>query len=118
MGEVSDEAQRVRDETTRRRGEELQCSKMFHELSERACNIVASFSVEGAENPLETDDANYIDFLTRLVERLEVSFARWDEIRNAQCRDFPRHASTPIFSNLLCIDGDLDFNRVLSLIHE
>lgn len=60
---------------------------MFQELAERARRVVAAFSVERVQNPLETDDASYLAFFTRLVERLEVGSAQWNEIRNAECRD-------------------------------
>lgn len=77
VSEVSDEARRVRDKSAWRRREQLQCSKMFRELNERACSAVATFSVEGVEYPLEIDDTSYLAFFTRLVERLEVTSAWW-----------------------------------------
>src|SRR3989337_3064470 len=91
---------------------------MFRELMGRTRSTVPACSVERVEDPLETDDASYLAFFTRLVERLEASSTRWDEIRDAECRDLLRQASTRVFSNLLCIDGSFNFDQVLSPVPE
>ena len=87
--------------------------KMFRALAARACSAASRLGVgrrglSGAES-----DAAYLDFFTRLIEELEESAKRMDDLVAEEFRELIDAAITRVFSNLARINPSLDFEEVL-----
>jgi hypothetical protein len=114
VGGVSDVVEKAKDEAARARGRQHERVKMFRALTQRAHAALSIFSSERLEDPLEDDDAGYLNFFTKLVKRLEDGAARMDDIIVAECRDLLSYAAMRVFSNLFRADTNFDFDRVMS----
>lgn len=115
VGSVSDvvEKAKAKDEAARARGRQHERAKMYHALSIRARGALATICQERLGGPLEDNDASYLDFFTKLVEKLESGAKRVNGIIEDECRELLGQAATRIFSNLLRADANFDFNRVM-----
>jgi hypothetical protein len=113
VGGVSDVVEKAKDEVARARGRQPECVKMFCALAQHARAALSIFSSERLEDPLEDDDAGYLNFFTKLMKRLEDGAARMDDIIMAECRNLLSQATTRVFSNLFRIDADFDIGRVM-----
>jgi hypothetical protein len=118
VGGVSNVVEQARLEVDRARGRQHERAKMFCSLQLRAHGALATIRKERLEGPRETHDVNYIDFFTKLVERLEAGAKRVNGIIEDECRDLLFQVATRIFSHLLHADPNFDFDRVIAPIPE
>lgn len=89
-------------------------NKMFRTLMQRARMTIARITDEKTMEPLDDNNASYLDFFTRLMGKLEEGAKKADELVEEECRDLLTTAMMCLFSNLLQGDGDFDFNKVVS----
>ncbi|KAE8814775.1 hypothetical protein D1007_07772 [Hordeum vulgare] len=59
--------------------------------------------------PLVPNDVGYLDFFTKVVERLEADARQVGALIEEEIHDFLSRALTCVFSNLLCVDPRFDF---------
>ena len=118
VGGVAAVVEQARDEAARARGRQLPRSKMFRALELRARRALGSISKEDVSSPLETHDGSYLDFFSKLVERLEVGAKKVGGIIEEESRDLLTQAATRIFSHLLNADPNFDFGKVIAPVPE
>ena len=80
---------------------------------ERAHCAICSIYREGLETPLMPRDADYAEYSSKLVERLEDGAQKVDSILEEECCDLFSLAATYVFSHLLHGDPNFDFDEVL-----
>jgi hypothetical protein len=118
VSDVSTIVEQARLEADRVWGRQHERAKMFRSLELRAHGALATICKERLEGPHETHDASYLDFFTKLVERLEAGAKRVNGIIEDECRDLLFQAATRIFSHLLRTDPNFDFDRVIAPVPE
>lgn len=72
---------------TEERARELERSRMFFSLRTRANAAIRSLGTKGPSDPLETNDAGYLVFFTRLVDELEKAAKELDKMLDEGCQD-------------------------------
>ncbi|KAE8776012.1 hypothetical protein D1007_51428 [Hordeum vulgare] len=63
-------------------------------------------------------DVNYLDFFTKVVERLEAGAKQVGVLNEEESRDLLTHALTRVFGNRLRADPHIDFKATMALILE
>lgn len=114
VGNITSLAERTADEANRARGLQHTCSDMFLDLERRACRALDRVCKESVSGLLMPDDAGYRAFFTRIVERLEEGAERVGELVKEESRNLLARASTRVFSHLLRLDPDFDFDAMIA----
>ncbi|KAE8816084.1 hypothetical protein D1007_06406 [Hordeum vulgare] len=73
---------------------------------------------ESVSSPLIPDDAAYLIFFCRVVERLEGGAEKAVALVEEKSRDLLGQAASDVFSHLLHLGPDFDFAVVLGLVRE
>ncbi|XP_020165789.1 uncharacterized protein [Aegilops tauschii subsp. strangulata] len=113
VANVASLVERATDEANRARGMQHTQSVLFQDLEHRANCALRSICKESVSSPLMPDDAGYLAFFTRVVERLEGSAEKVRQLVDEESRDLLARASTRVFSHLLRSDPDFDFQAVI-----
>ncbi|KAE8816597.1 hypothetical protein D1007_05939 [Hordeum vulgare] len=87
-------------------------------LERRASRTLSDICGESASGPLVPDDAGYLGFFLRIMERLEVGSAKALTLAEEKSRDLLRQAASDVFSHILRLDPDFDFAEVLDSVPE
>lgn len=87
-------------------------------LELRARGALRSIYRERLETPLVPRDADYAEFSSKFVERLQDGARKVDGILEEECRDLFSLAATCVFSHLLHGDPNFDFGKVIGLVPE
>ncbi|KAE8779918.1 hypothetical protein D1007_47029 [Hordeum vulgare] len=111
VGESSEEAVRAR-------GLQLERSRMFQSLERTASYALSDICGESVSSPLFPDDARYLGFFLRIMERLDASAAKALALVEVKSRDLLSQAASDVFSHLLCLDPDFYFSAVLDPLLE
>ncbi|KAE8779750.1 hypothetical protein D1007_47177 [Hordeum vulgare] len=82
---------------------------MFQSLERRDQCTLGFSCKEGVSSLLMPNDAGYLDFFTRVVERLEVSAKKVGKIIEKECCHLLAQALTQVFSHLLHANPHFDF---------
>ena len=111
-----DKAQEARrEEMTLKR----EWSKMFREVAVHAMAATGRLGVSGLSHPPSHDDeASFLDFFAKLVEKLEEAVTKMDELVDAECLELLELARRRIFSNLLHANPDFQAETVLKEVEE
>ncbi|KAE8816391.1 hypothetical protein D1007_05993 [Hordeum vulgare] len=106
------------DEAREARGLQLQHSKMFQGLDRRARRALGFICTGSVPRPLVPDEAGYLDFFTKVMERLEAGAQQvWPQIKEESC-DLLSQVLTRVFSNLFHIDPHFDFEVTMASVLE
>ncbi|KAE8773137.1 hypothetical protein D1007_54759 [Hordeum vulgare] len=111
VGEASEEAARACNL-------QLERSRMFRSLEQRAPHALSDTGGEGVSGPLIPDDSGYLGFFYRVVEHFETSAEKALALAEEKSRDLLGQAALDVFSHLLRLDPDFDFASVLDLVRE
>ncbi|XP_073364587.1 uncharacterized protein [Aegilops tauschii subsp. strangulata] len=111
--DVASLVERATDEVNRARGLQHTRSVMFHDLESQANCALCSICKKSVSNPLVANDAGYLAFFTRVVERLEGSVEKVRKLIDEESRDLLARTSTRVFRHLLRSDTDFDFEAVI-----
>ena len=87
VGGVSDVVEKAREDAVQALGRQHERAKMFRALMQRARAAISCFTDETVAEPLEGNDAGYLDFFTKLVAKLEEGASTVDERVEGECRD-------------------------------
>lgn len=68
-------------------GQQHARNKMFPTLMQRACTAVARFTNEKTLEPLDENNTSYLEFYTKLVEKMEEEAAKVNETLEEESRD-------------------------------
>ena len=74
---------------------------MFQDLEHRANQALSNLCDESVASPLVANDAGYLGFFTRIVERLEGGAASARQLVEEKSRDLLARAVSRIFNHLL-----------------
>lgn len=88
-------------------------SEMFQDIERRARRALNCVYTESISNPLLPDDADYLAFFTRIVERFEGGVESVRTLVEEEGRDLLARASMHVFIHLLRSDPDFDFEAVI-----
>ncbi|KAE8792078.1 hypothetical protein D1007_33402 [Hordeum vulgare] len=105
QGKVSGAAslvERATDEAREAWRLQLLRSKMFQDLEWRACRALGFIYRGSIPRPLIPDDTDYLDFFTKVVERLEAGAQQVGALIKEESRDLLSQALMHIFSNIFC----------------
>jgi hypothetical protein len=91
---------------------------MFQDLEHRASRALSNLCDVSVASPLAADDAGYLGFFTRVVERLEGGAARARQLVEEKSRHLLAHAVSRIFSHLLRSDPHFDFGALTAPVPE
>ncbi|KAE8789752.1 hypothetical protein D1007_35960 [Hordeum vulgare] len=86
---------------------------MFQSLERITSRALSDICGKSVSSPLVPDDAGYLGFFLRVVERLEVGSAKALALAKERTRDLLSQAASDVFSHLLRLDPDFDFTVVL-----
>ena len=87
--------------------------RIFRELASRA-HAAASYLGAGRLNlPGAEGDGSYLHFFMQLIEELEKSAQKMDDVVSEECRELIGAAITRVFCNLVRVDPSFDFGEVL-----
>lgn len=89
---------------------------MFQDLEQRANCALCFICGERLPSPLVANDAGYLAFFTKVVERLERSAEKVRHLVDEESSSLLVKASTRVFSHLLHSDPDFDFKVVIGPI--
>ncbi|KAE8820716.1 hypothetical protein D1007_01477 [Hordeum vulgare] len=90
------------------------CSKMFQGIELQARCALGSIWREDVSSPLMLDDADYLDFFTKVVEWLGAGAKNVGLIVAEECRNLLAHAILHVFNHLLRIDPCFDFEAMIA----
>ncbi|KAE8782628.1 hypothetical protein D1007_43981 [Hordeum vulgare] len=91
---------------------------MFQSLKRTASYALSDICGEGASAPLVPDDAGYLAFFLRIMERLEAGSAKDLALEEEKSHDLLSQAASDFFSHLLRLDQNFDVKEVLDLVPE
>ncbi|KAE8791159.1 hypothetical protein D1007_34417 [Hordeum vulgare] len=97
---------------------QLECSRMFQSLKSRVSRALSDICGESVSNPLVPNDAGYLGFFLRIVERIEAAATKALALAEENSRDLLSQATSDVFSHLLCLDPEFDFAAVLDRVPE
>ncbi|KAE8776026.1 hypothetical protein D1007_51413 [Hordeum vulgare] len=106
VGEASEEAARARSL-------QLDRSRMFRSIEQRASRALSDISGEGVSGPLIPHDSEYLGFFCRIMEHLEASAEKARALAEEKSREILGLAASDVFSYLLHLHHDIDFSSVL-----
>ncbi|KAE8791831.1 hypothetical protein D1007_33724 [Hordeum vulgare] len=96
------------------------CSKMFQGIEQQALRALGSTCKEDVSIPLVPNDAGYLDFFTKVMERLKAGIKKECIVVKEECHGLLSHTLTRVFSYLLhadpCFDSEAMIAPVLELI--
>ncbi|KAE8783153.1 hypothetical protein D1007_43416 [Hordeum vulgare] len=91
---------------------------MFQSLAGRASRAMSDLCGGGVSGPLSPDDARYLGFFYRVMERLEAGAGKAHALAKEKSRDLLGQAASDFLSHLLRLDPEFDFVVVLDPVPE
>ncbi|KAE8771037.1 hypothetical protein D1007_57129 [Hordeum vulgare] len=91
---------------------------MFQSLERRASRALSDICGENVSSRLIPNDAGYLGFFLRVMERLEAGATKALALAEEKSRDLLSQEASDVFNHLLCLDRDFDFTAVLDPVPE
>ncbi|KAE8783154.1 hypothetical protein D1007_43417 [Hordeum vulgare] len=93
--------------------------RLDHEsLERRVSRALSDICGESPSAPLVPDDAGYLGFFLRVMERLEAGSTKALALTEEKTRDLLSQAASDVFSHLLRLNQDFNLAEVLDLVPE